>query len=105
MSKCKITVLRRPVADQGLVDEYLADSYKEKGFGACTVYKDGQEFVLDSPRMPEGFCDWAWADIQRDVIAVMFGSDYPWVKQSGTAITCCTDGFRPVVFKVERIEE
>ncbi|MCK4693736.1 MAG: TIGR04076 family protein, partial [Anaerolineales bacterium] len=28
----------------------------------------------------------------------------PWIKQSGTIITCCTDGLRPVIFKVERIE-
>jgi len=106
MPKCRITVLRRPKADQGLIDEYLADSSKEKGFDACSVYKDGQEFVIEGfPHMPEGFCHWAWADIQRDVATVMFGGDFPWVKQPGTAITCCTDGFRPVVFKVERIEE
>jgi uncharacterized repeat protein (TIGR04076 family) len=36
---------------------------------------------------------------------VMFGQGYPWVKQPETAITCCTDGFRPVTFKVERIDE
>ena len=104
MPKCRITVLKRTVADQDLIDEYLADSSKEKGFGACTAFEDGQEFIADSPRMPEGFCNWAWADIQRDVVAVLYGGDYPWVKQPGTAITCCTDGFRPVVFKVERLE-
>jgi uncharacterized repeat protein (TIGR04076 family) len=29
----------------------------------------------------------------------------PWVEQKGAAIACCTDGYRPVVFKIERIEE
>lgn len=97
MPKCRITVLKRTAADQDLIDEYLDDSFKEKGFGVCTAFEDGQEFVTDSPRMPEGFCNWAWVDIQRDVVAVLFGGDYPWVKQPGTAITCCTVGFRPVV--------
>jgi uncharacterized repeat protein (TIGR04076 family) len=29
----------------------------------------------------------------------------PWVEQKGAAIACCTDGYRPVVFKIEWIEE
>jgi uncharacterized repeat protein (TIGR04076 family) len=35
----------------------------------------------------------------------MFGGSYPWIKQDRTAITCCTDGLRPVIFKVEMLEE
>ncbi|RLB26553.1 MAG: TIGR04076 family protein, partial [Deltaproteobacteria bacterium] len=30
---------------------------------------------------------------------------YPWLKQKGVAIACCTDGLRPVIFKLERIED
>jgi uncharacterized repeat protein (TIGR04076 family) len=33
----------------------------------------------------------------------MFGGSQPWVKGDGMAITCCTDGLMPVVFKVERL--
>jgi len=103
MSKCKITVVKRTL-QQDLIDENLSDEYKEKGLGPCSLFEDGQEFILeDFPGMPEGFCHWAWADIQRDVVSIFFGSDYPWAKP-GTAITCCTDGFRPVIFKVERID-
>jgi uncharacterized repeat protein (TIGR04076 family) len=102
MSKCKITVVRRTI-NQDLIDEYLSDT--RESFGRCQAYEDGQEFVIESfPLKPEGFCDWAWADIHRDIVAVMFGGSYPWIKQPGTAITCCTDGLRPVIFKVERIE-
>jgi uncharacterized repeat protein (TIGR04076 family) len=69
------------------------------------VYEEGQEFILeDFPLKPEGFCDWAWADIHREVVAIMFTANYPWIAQPGTAITCCTDGLRPVIFKVELIE-
>jgi uncharacterized repeat protein (TIGR04076 family) len=104
MSKCKITVVKR-THNQDLVNEYLATKYKERGFGLCNLFEDGQEFVIEGfPGKPEGFCDWAWADIQRDVVTVMFGGDFPWMESDGTAITCCTDGFRPVIFKVERID-
>ena len=102
MSKCKITVVKRTI-NQDLIDEYLSDD--RENFGLCQAYDDGQEFIIESfPLKPDGFCDWAWADIHRDVVAVMFGGSYSWINQPGTAITCCTDGLRPVIFKVERIE-
>ncbi len=34
-----------------------------------------------------------------------FDGNRPYFGPEGTAITCCTDGFRPVTFKVERIDE
>jgi uncharacterized repeat protein (TIGR04076 family) len=55
--------------------------------------------------MPEGFCDWAWADIQRDVAVLCSGGDYPWIKLKGATVACCTDAFRPVTFLIERIND
>ena len=102
MAKCKITVVRRTI-NQELIDEYVGDTRED--FGRCGAFEDGQEFVIDGfPSKPEVFCDWAWATVHKDVVAMMFGGIYPWIKQPGTAITCCTDGLRPVIFKVERIE-
>jgi uncharacterized repeat protein (TIGR04076 family) len=102
MPTYRITVLRRTI-NRDLMDEYLN---VERGiFDRCQAFADGQEFLIESfPLRPEGFCDWAWADIHKDVMAVMFGSNYPWIRQPGTAITCCTDGLRPVLFEVERLE-
>jgi uncharacterized repeat protein (TIGR04076 family) len=102
MADCKITVLRRTM-NQDLMEEYLS---KERGsFEQCRAFHDGQTFLIEGfPLRPDGFCDWAWADIHKDVMAVLFGSDYPWIEEPGTAITCCTDGLRPVIFKVERLE-
>jgi uncharacterized repeat protein (TIGR04076 family) len=101
MPTCKITVLKRSL-NQELIDTYV--SHTREDYGRCHAYEDGQEFVLEGfPLKPEGFCDWAWADIHREVVAVMFGGSYPWIEQPSTAITCCTDGLRPVIFKVERI--
>ena len=28
-----------------------------------------------------------------------------WMKEENTMITCCNDGPRPVIFKIERIDE
>jgi uncharacterized repeat protein (TIGR04076 family) len=98
MSKCKITVLKREFY-QELVDEYM------QGAGPCERFQDGQEFVLDETlALPEGFCPWAWADIRSSVLAIMFGGNLPWSSQLGVSIACCTDGCRPVIFKVERID-
>lgn len=102
MAKCKITVIRRTI-NEDLINEYVSD--KLRPYEQCGAYEDGQEFVVEGfPRKPKGFCDWAWTDIHRDVVAVMYGGSYPWIRQTGTAITCCTDGLRPVVFAVEKLE-
>jgi uncharacterized repeat protein (TIGR04076 family) len=99
--KCRITVLKR-MQNQELVEEYLEI---EEELGACDVLTEGQEFMVDQAfQMPEGFCPWAWADIRHDIMTVFAGGDLPWMKQRGTVITGCTDWFRPVIFKVERIE-
>ena len=101
-NKIKITVIKKFVAED-LVRDYVAEDRKNSGFGVCNVVGDGQEFILEKPNMPEGFCSWAWADINRDIIAIMGGGSMPWINKEGVAIASCTDGLRPVVFKIERI--
>jgi uncharacterized repeat protein (TIGR04076 family) len=103
LSKCKITVIKRMV-NEDLAKEYLQmDDPSE--FGACSRLEDGQEFLLERPfEVPEGFCPWAWADIRHDILEVMTGGGRPWIKPPSTLIAGCTDWFRPVVFKIERVE-
>ncbi len=101
MPKCRITILKRTL-NRELADEYLD---VDEGYGACEQFSDGQEFVLEDPfKMPEGFCPWAWADIREAITIIAVGGDPPWIKQHGATITGCTDWFRPVIFKVERME-
>jgi uncharacterized repeat protein (TIGR04076 family) len=64
---------------------------------------EGKEFISKDFAMPPGFCAWAWSDIQRDVVVLASGGNLPWVSKDGVAISCCTDGFRPVVFRLERL--
>jgi uncharacterized repeat protein (TIGR04076 family) len=53
--------------------------------------------------MPAGFCTWAWHDIYPAVTGLRFGGNYPWMKKEGAIYSCCSDGARPVFFKIERV--
>jgi uncharacterized repeat protein (TIGR04076 family) len=103
MSKVKITVLKRTF-DTDLVQKYL-DTGHSQGYGICDQFREGQEFVTDKPwNVPEGFCTWAWADIRADIQMISAGGDLSWIKERGVAIASCTDPFRPVIFKIERLQ-
>jgi len=97
-NQLKITVLKKELY-KDLVDEYAAS----KDLPLCPRFEVGQEFILDSHNIPEGFCSWAWADLQRDVVSVFNGASFPWIKEKGMIISACTDGLRPVIFKIEKI--
>jgi uncharacterized repeat protein (TIGR04076 family) len=88
---CKITVLKRSVQPD------LVSRFGKGEPQPCKAFTDGQEFTVTSPwSPPEGFCQWAWADIRTYVSANSHGGDLP-------TIACCTDGFRPVHFRIERV--
>jgi len=96
IAKVKIKVLRK--VDIGDIRENYGDNV-----GECTDFKIGDEFIVEGLAIPDGFCPWAWADIQRDIVHLALGGDFPWMKEKGTVVSCCTDGLRPVVFEIKRI--
>lgn len=96
IAKVKISVLRK--IDTGDIRKDYGDN-----IGECEEFKVGDEFISEGLAMPNGFCPWAWADIQRDVVHLALQGDFPWMKEKGKTIACCTDGLRPVVFKLERL--
>ena len=101
MAKIRITVVKRDLYPE-LVEAYGSSRLKEQGLPRCQSFEDGQFFEIEgSLAMPEGFCSWAWADLQRDFAMMLFGPPEPWKDQP--FLVCCTDGFRPVVFKVEHV--
>ena len=69
----------------------------------CEKFAEGQSFLVDQfpPEKPEGFCDWAWVDIQRNVAMAVLGAEMT----PGCAFTCCSDGLRPVTFHIERLDD
>ncbi|UCD97296.1 MAG: TIGR04076 family protein [Candidatus Bathyarchaeota archaeon] len=70
---------------------------------ACGLFSEGQIFLVENLKMPDGFCTSAWVSMYANVRLLSFGGDLPWIKEKGVAINCCTDGLRPVIFKLERI--
>ena len=98
MSKLRITVLKK-MHFPDLQERYA----KPNTFGICTAFEEGQTFETDEGK-PVGFCSWAWADIQRDVTLVRSGATLPWIGPKDTMVACCTDGFRPVVFRIDRVD-
>jgi len=100
----RITVVKR-FANNNLIREYATGGENPERQAPCSFCHEGQEFISESMTKPEGFCSWAWADIQRDVIWVCQGGVQAQHKTPGTAIASCTDGLNPVVFHIERIEE
>ncbi|MHA2085828.1 MAG: TIGR04076 family protein [Candidatus Thorarchaeota archaeon] len=53
--------------------------------------------------MPEDFCSWAWEDLRMNRYLLGFGGDIP-DTEDGVVFVSCSDGKRPVVFKLERID-
>lgn len=103
--KCKITVLKRECY-KDLQEKYLADPKS----GPCPFFYEGQEFVVENEdffRMMHGkFCSEAWDCISRYVYAALQGGSIMrgWTNDERMMITCCNDGTRPVIFKLERID-
>jgi len=60
--------------------------------------------IEDYSAVPDDFCASAWADIRKDILIVALGGDMPGIRQRGTLIAGCTDWFRPVIFKLERMD-
>ncbi|MFX0107276.1 MAG: TIGR04076 family protein [Candidatus Hodarchaeota archaeon] len=65
--------------------------------------KEGQSWITDGWKMPEGFCSWAWEDLRKDRYLLYFGGNIPDTGE-GVVYVSCSDGKRPVVFKLQRIE-
>ena len=89
---CKITVLKC---------DFNVDLYNQYPYGMatpCGRLSVGQEFISTSRwDPPEGLCIWAWRDLSPIIQSFHEGRDNP-------SISCCTDGLRPVTFKLERVE-
>jgi uncharacterized repeat protein (TIGR04076 family) len=98
--KLRITVLRR-LGPSDIFDQMPVS--RREWMIPCSLYKDGQEFLLKGPSIPEGFCPSAWRAIYHNVRTLGYGGELPFHDEGNVAVNCCTDGLRPVVFKIERL--
>ncbi len=101
MKKCRITVMR--------TTEYrdLMEQYENPISDACNM-SVGQTFIANGWEKPERFCQSAWDVISPFVLALSHGAENiydGWMKNGRSAMLSCNDGFRPVSFLVEALDE
>ena len=101
---CQITVLKT-LYHPDLAEEYRRPDVHQ---GPCPFFQVGDQFTVEYlAERPEAFkCDWAWHDIHKIIMILMTKGNFStWMKNENNFITCCTDGIKPVVFKIERLEK
>jgi uncharacterized repeat protein (TIGR04076 family) len=101
ISDLKITVLRRFHPDE-VFEEYPVE--KQDWMDRCGWFEDGQEIKVKHLEVPEGFCSGAWTAIYPHIRMLAFGGNMPGTEE-GIAVGCCNDGLRPVIFKIERVQD
>ncbi len=101
MRKVRITAVRKT--------EYpdLMARYENPIQHACDV-KEGQIWVSQDGNCPEGLCPSAWESMRPFVEALARGEGNffdGWMKDPLSAMISCNDGFRPVSFYLEVMED
>lgn len=99
--KFKITVVKTFEPKDVLGHDFYMPSGKK--IVKCDL-KEGESFISIDGNIPEGFCNAAWAAIYPTIKMFRFGGNYP-AFEPGTAFTTCSDGIRPVSFKLEKIDD
>ena len=125
--KVKLTVIDKKVYPE-LQEQYCANPAS----GSCPFYNVGDEFmfyrdgekddfwhmglntlvktdgdpnaVAGGPKMP--FCSELWDAISRYIYTGLQGGSIMegWMNDDRLMIACCSDGTRPVIFRIERID-
>lgn len=101
MKKCKITVIRKAQYKD------LMDLYENPLENACDM-EEGQVFIANGWKRPEGLCESAWESMSAFVMTLAYGGEdiyEGWMKNKKSAMISCNDGFRPVSFLIEALEE
>ena len=101
MKKCKITVMRKT--------EYpdLMKEYENPIQHACDL-SVGQTFIANGWKRPDGLCESAWESMSPFVLELSRGGGNfydGWMKNPKSAMISCNDGFRPVSFFIEALDE
>ena len=101
MYRVRITAMRRAIHSD------LMAQYENPIAHACDVEVD-QSWISVEGKRPEGLCESAWESMATFVqtLARGGGNFYDgWMKNPHSAMISCNDGFRPVSFYLETVEE
>ncbi len=101
MKKCRITAIKVARYDD------LIEKYENPISHVCDV-REGQTFTANGWEKPEGLCESAWESMSAFVMTLAHGGEdiYDgWMKNPKSAMISCNDGFRPVSFLIEALDE
>ena len=101
MKKVRITAVRKASYPD------LMEKYENPIQHACNV-AESQVWIANGWTKPEGFCDSAWDSISAFVMTLAHGGGNfhdGWMKDPKSAMISCNDGFRPVSFYLEALDE
>lgn len=101
MKKVKITVMRMASYTD------LMEQYENPILHACDMQM-GQTFVVENCEKPATMCSSAWETMLPFItqLANGGGNFYDgWMRNPHTAMISCNDGFRPVTFYLETVED
>ena len=124
--------VRLTVIDKKLYPELQAQYCADPEAGACPCYQVGDEFIFERYGTADDFwhmglstlrrpgetaeqtaggpafphCSEAWDAIARYIYTGLQGGAIMrgWMNDERVMITCCSDGTRPVIFKIERLD-
>ena len=101
MKKVRIAVMRK------VCHKDLMEKYENPIEHACDM-EEGQIFLAEGWKRPDGFCESACETVSPFVMALAHGAEdfYDgWMKNKKSAMISCNDGFRPVSFLLEAMDE
>lgn len=101
MKKVKITVMKQ--ASYG----DLIERYENAIEHPCDL-RVGQSWTANGWQKPEGLCESAWESMSAFVKTLSQGGGNfydGWMKNPHSAMISCNDGFRPVSFLIETLDE
>ncbi len=101
MKKVRITVMKTACYRD------LIEKYENPLSHACDM-REGQIFIANGWEKPQGFCESAWGSVSAFVMALAHGGENfydGWMKNKKSAMISCNDGFRPVSFLLEAMEQ
>ena len=101
MKKCRITVMKKAFYKE------LSEKYENPIEHACDM-EEGRIFIANGWQKPDGMCDSAWESMSAFVMTLSHGGENfydGWMKNKRSARISCNDGFRPVSFLIEALDE
>ncbi len=95
---------KKPKKVNIIVEKTPVDPREGHG-GTCHSLKEGDVFSFDFERCPQNFCAAAFHSLWPMLRVIELGGRHPWDKEEGVTYSNCPDPFKPVIFRLEAVEE